>query len=83
VIAASDQKLNDYTADGLIPPQDYRKHGLATADNVAQTYPKLSCTALLRVKNGRFVLIGDKGKPFYCWPGDSLDWSEPQQLDFK
>jgi ABC-type branched-subunit amino acid transport system substrate-binding protein len=83
VISASNAKLNDYTAGGLIPPQDYGKHALATADNLAQTYPKLSCTALLRVKSGKFVLIGNPDKPFYCWPGDSLDWSAPQQLDFK
>jgi ABC-type branched-subunit amino acid transport system substrate-binding protein len=83
VIEASNQKLNDYTAGGLIPPQDYGKHGLATEQNLSQTYPKYNCTALLRVENGTFVLIGDKTKPFYCWPGANLNWSEPQQLDFK
>ena len=39
--------------------------------------------ALLRVKSGKFVILGDKNKPFYCWPGDTTAYSEPQIMDFK
>jgi hypothetical protein len=83
VIAASNEKLNDYTAGGLLPPQDYGKHGVPTEETLGELYPELSCSALLKVKDGKFDLVGDEDKPFYCWPGDTVEWSEPQQLDFK
>jgi hypothetical protein len=84
VIAAADKTLNTYTAGGLIPPQDYgRSHTVPTAQTLGQYGPKLSCMALLRVKSGKFVILGDKNKPFYCWPGDTTAYSAPQVMDFK
>ena len=32
---------------------------------------------------GKFELEGDKAKPFICFPGESRDWSTPEDMNFK
>jgi hypothetical protein len=34
------------------------------------------------VVDGAFELVGDPERPFLCWPGDTRDWSEPEETDF-
>jgi hypothetical protein len=38
---------------------------------------------MVRVTNGKFVVVGDASKPWACWPGDTRDWSEPVAKDFQ
>ncbi len=84
VIAASNETLNDYTAGGLIPPQDYgRSHTVPTVDTLDQFGNKTNCSSVVKVKGGEFEVLGDAAKPFFCWPGDTVEWSEPEQTDFK
>jgi ABC-type branched-subunit amino acid transport system substrate-binding protein len=78
VIAATN-KLTAYSADGLINPIDWsRQHEAPTADDpVTHGYAK-ECWAFVRVKAGRFQMVGSATKPFECWDiTDPLEWSKP------
>jgi ABC-type branched-subunit amino acid transport system substrate-binding protein len=82
-VVAATNKLTAFTAGGLINPIDWsRQHELPTDDDpVTNGYAK-ECTAFVRVKGGRFELVGDKAKPFSCWDNRALgQWSEPQATD--
>jgi hypothetical protein len=84
VVAASNKTLTNYTADGLLPPIDWsRQHHPLTEDALATGGPKYDCTALVKVHNGAFEVVGDKAKPWSCWPGTNRDWSEPTSMNFK
>jgi hypothetical protein len=77
-------KITDFTADGLVPPIDWtRQHEPATQDDPKAHGAKYECGALLQVKNGTFQVVADKAKPWFCWPGDTRDWSEPQPMNFQ
>jgi ABC-type branched-subunit amino acid transport system substrate-binding protein len=83
VIAATN-KLTNFTADGLVPPIDWtRQHEPPTQDDPATHGPKYECGALLQVKNTVFQVLAGKEKPWYCWPGNTRDWSEPVAMNFK
>ncbi len=63
-----------YDAGGMIPPVDWtRQH--------TDTHFPVTCSALLRVHNGKFVpLFGDPGKPFLCvrqWQAPTVDQVQP------
>ena len=76
--------FTDYTAGGLTQPVDWsRQHVAPTPDDVATHGPKYDCDAFVQVKAGKFEMVGDKAKPFTCWPGQTYDWSEPVAMDFK
>lgn len=77
-------RITDYTADGLVAPIDWsRQHEAPTPDDPATHGPKYDCTVLVQVRNGRFQVVGDKAKPWVCWPGANRDWSEPTAMNFK
>jgi ABC-type branched-subunit amino acid transport system substrate-binding protein len=79
VIAATN-KMTAYSADGMVNPIDWsRQHVPPTdADPVTHGYAK-ECYSFVRVKDGKFDLIGDPSKPFACWPVTSpLKWSQPE-----
>ena len=60
-VVAALNKMNNMTVDGLIAPRDWTKNHSITHDQ--------SCTALVKVKDGKFVPIYAKpGKPFTCVP---------------
>jgi branched-chain amino acid transport system substrate-binding protein len=82
VIAATN-KMTHYSADGLVNPIDWsRQHVAPTdADPITHGYAK-ECYSFVRVKKGKFALIGDPKKPFECWPvTNPLKWSEPTPTD--
>jgi len=84
VISATNTKLTAYTADGLVPPIDFsRQHEAPTAEDPGAHGAKYDCTSLLQVKSGKLTVVGNKDKPFTCWPGDDRDWSEPTPMNFK
>jgi ABC-type branched-subunit amino acid transport system substrate-binding protein len=84
VIAASNEQFSAYTAGGLLPPQDYTKpHEVPTAATLGEFGPERSCMAMVEVKGGEFEVVGDAAKPFFCWPGNTVDWSEPEVIDAK
>jgi hypothetical protein len=76
-------KMTAYSAGGLVNPIDWtRQHEPWTAaDPVTHNSPN-ECTALVQVKNGKFVLVGNKDKPFNCWKNSSQAWSPPTYTDF-
>lgn len=77
-------KITDYTADGLVMPIDWsRQHEPPTPEDPATHGGKYDCTVLVKVKNGEFEVVGDKAKPWVCWPGENRDWSEPTAMNFK
>jgi hypothetical protein len=83
VIAATNE-ITAYTADGLIAPLDWtRQHEAPTEADIASHGDNPDCTVLLQVKDGVMQVVGDKAKPWICWPGDTRDWSEPEHMTFK
>jgi hypothetical protein len=75
--------MTAYSADGLVNPIDWtRQHHAPTEDDPVTHGPARECYSFVRVKDGKFVLIGDPKKPFMCWPVEKdLKWSEPQATD--
>jgi len=83
-VVAATNKMTDYTAGGLIQPIDWsRQHVAPTEADPATHGPKYDCTTMVKVVNGTFEMVEDKATPWFCWPGDTRDWSEPTQMDFK
>jgi hypothetical protein len=89
----SRQKLIDatntitrYTAGGIVPPWDVgRQHNIPTlADGVKMGWEPY-CFSMVQIHNGVQTLVkpATADKPFLCWPGDNLDWSEPTATSFK
>ena len=37
----------------------------------------------MKIVDGKFQVVGDAAKPWVCWPGDTLDWSEPVATNFQ
>lgn len=83
VIAATN-KMTDYTADGIVNPIDWtRQHTIPTDDDMTTHGFARECSAFLRVVDGKFQLIGDKEKPFFCWDNKELGrWTEPEPRSF-
>ena len=77
-------KMTNYTASGLIAPIDWsRQHVAPTEADPATHGSKYDCAALVKVVNSAFEVVADKATPWLCWPGDTRDWSEPTQMNFK
>ena len=82
VIAALN-KVTRYTADGLIPPLDFnRQHQAPTEADPGTHGSKPDCFTLVKIHDAAFEVVGDKAKPWICWPGDTRDWSEPTRMSF-
>jgi len=82
VIDATNE-FTDFTADGWIAPVDWTKgHTAPTASTIATTGQKYQCGAFVKVVDNEFEIVGDADKPFSCWPGTTLDWSEPESMSF-
>jgi hypothetical protein len=82
-VVAATNKMTDYTAGGLVQPIDWsRQHVAPTEDDPATHGPKYDCATVVKVVNGTFQMVGDKSKPWMCWPGNTRDWSDPQRMNF-
>lgn len=84
VIAATNE-MTEYTASGLTQPVDWsRQHEPRTDEDPATHGPEHDCIALVEVADGgQFEVVGDAAAPWHCWPGDTLDWSEPEPMNFE
>jgi hypothetical protein len=72
--------MTAYTGDGLIPPIDWtRQHNAPTEDDPATHGSAKVCAAYVKVVDGKFQLVGDPQKPFFCWDGKTSAWAEPTQ----
>jgi branched-chain amino acid transport system substrate-binding protein len=82
VIAATDA-MHAYTAGGLVNPIDFgRQHEPPTqADPKTHGYAK-DCVSFVKVHDGRFTIVGDRAKPWFCWPGGTRAWSKPVATNF-
>ena len=78
-------KIKSFTAGGLTMPVEWgRQHEPPTEDDITTHGPASDCTSYVRVGDGgKFELEGDKAKPFICFPGESRDWSTPEDMNFK
>jgi hypothetical protein len=84
VIEASNTKLTAYTASGLVAPIDWsRQHESPTEADLASHGNDPECSVLLKIHDGVMSVVGDKAKPWNCWPGNTRDWSEPEPMNFK
>ena len=84
VIDATNTKLTHFTAGGLIPPIDWSKaHNPPTEDNPAAGGAVSECVQIVKVgPDSTFQLVGDRAKPFNCWPANTRDWSDPVPTNF-
>ena len=84
VITATNE-MTEYTASGLTQPVDWsRQHEPRTDEDPATHGPEHDCIALVEVADGgQFEVVGDAAAPWHCWPGDTLDWSEPEPMNFE
>ena len=72
VIAATNA-IEDYTADGLVPPIDWgRQHEPPAEDDWLAHGPDPICITFVQVQGGEFVLVGEPDAPFLCWDPASL-----------
>jgi branched-chain amino acid transport system substrate-binding protein len=77
-------EIEDYTADGIIAPLDFgRQHVAPTQEDPATNGPDPQCWVMLEIVEQEFEVIGDKSKPFTCWPGTTRDWSDPTLRNFE
>jgi ABC-type branched-subunit amino acid transport system substrate-binding protein len=76
--------IQDYTGGGIIAPLDIgRQHTAPTQDDPATNGPDPQCWVMLKIVAQKLQVLGDKSKPFTCWPGTSRDWVAPTLRDFK
>jgi ABC-type branched-subunit amino acid transport system substrate-binding protein len=83
VIAATNQ-ITDFTAGGLIAPLDWtRQHEPPTEDDPVSHGDNPQCAAYVQVKDGKFELMGEADKPFFCWDPNEAGWVEPEPTNFE
>ncbi len=82
VIKATNE-ITDFTADGLLSSIDWGNahtpYTQATRKGVADE----DCSALVKVDKGKFKVFDSKTKPWLCWDGEDMAWSEPEATDFE
>lgn len=85
VISATNTKLTAYTAGGLVAPIDWsRQHVVPKEGDTGQNGAAQDCVQLVQIgQDSKFTLVGDKTKPFNCWPGNTDAWSEPTPTNFE
>lgn len=78
-------KMTAYTAGGLVAPIDWsRQHDAPTQADPTTHGPPQECVAAVKVnKSSEFEVVGNRDKPWECWPGNNRDWSEPTQMNFQ
>ena len=70
--------FTDYTAGGIVPPQDWSKgHNAPTPDDQSNGN-EYECYSLNQIQSGKFVIVGDPATPFNCWSGTDLEWTSDQ-----
>ena len=82
---AATNTLEDYTADGLVPPTDFgRQHVPPTEEDRLTHGPDPQCMMFAEVQDGEWVILGDGEKPWSCWdPRDFDTFTEPTPTDFR
>ena len=83
-VVAATNKLEDYTAGGLMPPVDWgRQHQAPTPDDPVTNAGDPLCSSYVMIGADDWELIGDPDKPFLCWdPKDSEKYTEPEAMTF-
>jgi ABC-type branched-subunit amino acid transport system substrate-binding protein len=82
VIAATNE-MTEYTAGGLVAPIDWSsQHVAPTEDGPATNGPEHACFAFVKVVDGKFELVGEPDKPFWCFDGTTREWADPVPMDF-
>ncbi|MFV0318637.1 MAG: ABC transporter substrate-binding protein [Microthrixaceae bacterium] len=80
VIAATNT-LTEWTAGGLLDPQDWTVgHDPYTdADDIVEQ----ECSALVKIEDGKFVPYADADKPWLCFDLEDQESLEPTPTDFE
>ncbi len=68
-------KITNYTAGGIVATVDWTRQHLAPtiADPVSNAAPK-ACAAYVTIIGGKFKLLGDSAKPFFCFDPKVDKW---------
>ena len=65
-----------------MPTIDWTKqHTRHTGQTMLTDGPGLTCTALVKIEGGKFVLIGSPDVPYYAYDSSTMDWTEPTESD--
>ena len=74
--------ITAYDASGVVPTIDWTKqHTRYTGETMLTDGPPVSCTALVKIEGGKFVLIGNPDAPYYAYDSTTMDWTEPTESD--
>jgi hypothetical protein len=82
-VTAATNAMTDFTAGGLIEKFDWTQDHTPYTQATRSVDKGTECTALVRVKAGKFVTVGPKAKPWLCWPQGDLTWSDPTPTSFR
>jgi hypothetical protein len=82
-IVAATNKITDYTAGGLIVPINWSKqHTAPTIDDPLTNAPAFYCSAFVKITGGKFELLGDPAKPFFCFDPKVDEWVDATPKSF-
>lgn len=85
VIAATNA-LKGWTADGLVGATNWGEVHVPVTQATRTKSPSPECGTAVQVSpSGKFVMpkFLEASKPWMCWPGEDLNWSEPTATNFK
>ncbi len=74
--------LTHFSAGGLIQPVDWSVAHTPYTQATRNRDKGQECGTLVRIKNGRFVTVAPRAKPWICWDNSTTRWSEPVPTSF-
>ncbi len=84
-VVAATNALKGWTADGLVPAADWAQSHRTFTQKTRTDFDSPECGTVVRVdKSGKFTLpdFENPKKPWLCWPGTDLSWSDPVATSF-
>ena len=79
-VVAATNRMEGYTASGLTIPIDWTRQHSPQSEEAR--HPGLECTALVRVVDGAFEVMGSAQEPWMCWDNEDRTWSDPEPEAF-
>lgn len=81
-VLSATNAMTDFDAGGLIEPIDWTEAHVPYTQETRSVDTGDECTVLVRVEDSAFVTVGPEDRPWLCWDGEDLSWSEPTPTSF-
>ncbi|MCU1351995.1 MAG: ABC-type branched-chain amino acid transport system periplasmic component-like protein [Acidimicrobiales bacterium] len=81
-LLAATNSMKRFTADGMVSAVDWTKAHTPYTQATRTKVPDLECGTVVKVVKGTFQSFGPREKPWLCWNGEDLKWSEPVPTTF-